>query len=414
MHQVVAIQIGIACLLATAIPAQAATPPSSSHLRPSVDVVQSQVAAPDVVVELRVHGNHSIPDEDVIRLAGVESGAVLGVETIPAIEARLRRSGRFERVEVRKRFRSLTATNEVVLIVVVQERPSDLSLNPMYRAAQLLARKSLIMPLVTYEEGYGFSYGVRASAIDLLGAGERLSMPLTWGGTRRAALELEREFTRGVPSRLRTSAALSSREDPHFEVGDRRVELLASLDSEIVTGVRLEGTAGWTDVEFGEIRDRFVSYGLGLSVDTREDPTFPRDAVFASAGWGRLEVLDGGASVGRTRLEARAYKGVVGQAVFSVRALYQGADRSLPVYEQSFLGGGATVRGYSLGQFIGDNVAVGSAELRMPLTSPLDIGNAGVSLFFDTGAAYDVGQRIRKTRFHQGPPDPRALPHESV
>ena len=128
----------------------------------------------------------------------------------------------------------------------------------------------------------------------------------------------------------------------------------------------------------------------------------PAHAVFASAGWGRLEVLDGGASVGRTRLEARAYKSVVGQTVFSVRALYQGADRSLPVYEQSFLGGGTTVRGYSFGQFVGDNVAVGSAELRMPLTSPLDIGNAGVSLFFDTGAAYDVGRRLRKTRFHQG------------
>jgi hypothetical protein len=35
------------------------------------------------------------------------------------------------------------------------------------------------------------------STVDLLGAKERLSVPLTWGGTRRAALEFERTLKSG-------------------------------------------------------------------------------------------------------------------------------------------------------------------------------------------------------------------------
>ena len=337
----------------------------------------------------------------MIRLAGVARGDPLGSGTIPEVEFQLRKSGRFDRVEVRKRYRSFTNTHEVVLILVVHERPANSGRNLVSRTSQVLARKALFMPVLTYAEGYGFTYGARASTIDLFGAGERVSVPLTWGGTKRAAVEMDREFERGFLSRALTGASISSRENPHFEVDDRRVELRAQVDREFVRGVRLSATTGWTDVEFAETHDRFVTYGLSLSVDTRRDSTFPRDAIFASAGWEGLNIFDDGASVGRTRLELRAYKSVVGQTVLSVRGLYLGADRSVPAYEQSFLGGAATVRGYSFGQFIGDNVAVGSAELRIPLTSPLDIGKAGVRIFFDTGAAYDIGQRLRKTRFHQ-------------
>ena len=392
--------LGVVCLVAAPLHSEAAAPLPSSALHHIVDAQAAQT--PEVIVEVRVHGNHSIPDAEVIRIAGVTRGDPLRAGTISEIEARLRGSGRVDRVEVRKRYRSLTDTQDVVLILVVHEKPTSSSQNLVFRTAQVLAQKALFMPVLTYAEGYGFTYGVRASTIDLFGAGERISMPLTWGGTKRAAVEMGREFERGFLSRLQTGASISSRENPHFEVEERRVELRGRIDREIVKGVRLSAAARWTDVEFAEIRDRFVTYGLSLSVDTRRDPTFPRDAVFAHAGWEKLNVSDAGASAGRTRLEVRAYKGVIGQTVLSVRGLYEAADRSLPAYEQPFLGGGATVRGYSFGQFVGDNIAVGSAELRIPLTSPLDIGSAGVSVFFDTGAAYDVGQRLRKTRFHQG------------
>jgi len=384
---------GMACLgtAAVSVHGQAATPPQAAPL-----------ASPEVVVEVRVHGNYSIPDGDVIRLAEIALGDPLAPGAIESIEGRLRQSGRFDDVEVRKRYRSFTATQDVALILVVRERAAEPTGNLLRRTGQVLAQKSLFMPVLSYAEGYGFTYGVRASTLDLFGVGEQLSMPLTWGGTKRAAVELNQEFDRGSPGQLRAGGGVTSREHPHFEVDDRRVEVWAGVDVEVASGVRVGGDARWTDIEFDQSPDRFATYAVRLAVDTRHDPTFPRDAVFAEVARTWLDVAESGGVVGRTRVDLRGYKGAFGQAVLSIRGLYEGADQALPAYEQPLLGGGPTVRGYSFGQFVGDNLAVASAELRLPLTSPMNVGNAGVTVFYDTGAAYDVGQKLRKTRFHQG------------
>ncbi len=60
------------------------------------------------------------------------------------------------------------------------------------------------------------------------------------------------------------------------------------------------------------------------------------------------------------------------------------------------------MRGHRVAGLAGDNLALASVEVRVPLTSPMGLGQAGVNLFFDTGAVYDVGQTLRKTRFRQG------------
>ena len=46
----------------------------------------------EVVTELRIHGNYSVPDADVLRLVGVVPGDRIGPDTIDAIVARLRDS----------------------------------------------------------------------------------------------------------------------------------------------------------------------------------------------------------------------------------------------------------------------------------------------------------------------------------
>ena len=80
--------------------------------------------ASEVVSELRVHGNYSIPDADVVRLAGVEPGDEIGPGALETIAARLRASDRFDDVDVRKRYMSLTRTDAVALILLVRERPA--------------------------------------------------------------------------------------------------------------------------------------------------------------------------------------------------------------------------------------------------------------------------------------------------
>ena len=63
----------------------------------------------------------------------------------------------------------------------------------------------MFLPILNYADGYGFTYGGRISAQGMLGMGERLSVPLTWGGTRRAALEFERTFKSGPLTRIESS-----------------------------------------------------------------------------------------------------------------------------------------------------------------------------------------------------------------
>jgi POTRA domain, FtsQ-type len=85
---------------------------------------EPQAPNPEIVAEVRVHGNIRIPDAEILKLAGIAVGAPLPDTGVTGIEDRLRASGRFESVEVRKRFRSLTATEEVALILLRHFRPS--------------------------------------------------------------------------------------------------------------------------------------------------------------------------------------------------------------------------------------------------------------------------------------------------
>ena len=155
-------------------------------------------------------------------------------------------------------------------------------------------------------------------------------------------------------------------------------------------------------MRFADLADRVARYGLTLEVDTRADPAFPRDAVLASARVDWIAVSGAPTTIAIPRIDARAFIGGVGQAVLAVRAVYEGATAPLPAYEKLLLGGGGTLRGWRVGELIGDRMAAGTIELRLPWSSPLSVGKAGFRVFVDVAAAYDVGQSIRKTRFRKG------------
>ena len=63
-------------------------------------VFSGVAAAGERIAEVRVHGNHSMPDAEVIELSGIEIGAPLADGSVAVIEQRLRASARFESVEV--------------------------------------------------------------------------------------------------------------------------------------------------------------------------------------------------------------------------------------------------------------------------------------------------------------------------
>jgi hemolysin activation/secretion protein len=84
------------------------------------------------------------------------------------------------------------------------------------------------------------------------------------------------------------------------------------------------------------------------------------------------------------------------------RVLREDASAPLPLYLKSLAGGTDTLRGFKAGSAAGDTLVAGSLELRVPLTSPMNIGKVGVSVFVDAAAAYDKGQRLSDQRLRRG------------
>lgn len=369
----------------------------------------------EIVGEIRVHGNAFLQDDEVLKLAGVAVGDAIDGGSVEEIRRRLRGSGKFESVEVRKRYRSLTSTTDVALVLVVHERPGVTSVassgSIATRPFRRLTSRLLFLPIVSYADGYGFTYGGRVSTVDLLGAGERLSMPLTWGGTKRAALELERTFKRGPLTRIESSVAVWKRENPRFELNDKRVELKGRAERQFGRLFRAGVGASRSSVDFGEFDDRLWTIGATGTFDTRGDPTFPGNAVLLSAGWTSLHFSPRGTAgaptapserVTRYDTDARGYLRLLGQAVAAGRVHYTAADAALPPYERLLLGGSSTLRGFRTGAFDGDRMLITSAEVRLPITSVLSGAKLGVSVFADAGQVWNVGASRADADWHRG------------
>ena len=352
------------------------------------------------VVEVRVHGNQSITAEEVLAIAGVAVGDRLGPNDVATIEQRLLESGRFDDVEVRTRYRSLTETDEVALVLVVRER-AGAAANPASRLLGAVGRRMLVLPVLGYAEGDGVTYGARLAFVDIVGTESRVSVPATWGGRKQIGAELDISFREGS-TRLRTGGAFTGTEHPHFKVDDERGALWGAFDQRLPANVLATGRVEWSDVSFGQLDDRLMSYQVALEFDTRRTLGFPRDAIFATVGYEWLDASSAGSVIGRPRGEVQAYQSLLGQSVLAVRVAYSGADRPLPLFEKPLFGGPPAVRGWRVGSFVGDRLAVASVELRLPLTSPFSIGDAGVKAFYDTGAVFNVGESIHDTRFRQG------------
>jgi outer membrane protein assembly factor BamA len=357
--------------------------------------------AQEVIGEVRVHGNHTTPDADVLSLAGLTVGTPLAPTTLAEAEKRLRDAGRFSSVELRKRFRSISDPNDVLVIVLIDEvagiTETDLTPTPMKRFRAL----GMWLPVLDYSDGYGFTYGARVSFVDVMGPRSRVSAPLTWGGERRAGVELERAFDRGPFSRLEGSFSIARRENPHFEIGDTRRTVQGRAERALTSWLRAGGSFGVTDVSFGDIDESHTNAGLDVIVDTRRDPAYPRNAVHTVVGWNHLR-FDQHPHATRATADVRGYLGLIRSSVLAVRLTTSQSSETLPPYEQALLGGTSLLRGYEFGYRAGDNLAAMSAEVRVPITSPMNLSRLGVKAFVDWGTVYPHGSKLKDQTFDRG------------
>jgi outer membrane protein assembly factor BamA len=289
----------------------------------------------------------------------------------------------------------------------------------------------MFLPILNYQDGYGLTYGVRTTFPHALDDNTRVSVPLSWGGERRAGVELDHWFggSRGLSGvgrkdptlRLLGGFAIYRRENPYYEVSDVRLEGKVRVEHPFNSWLRVGATAKTAQVTFGNdpadliesIQDatslllpprtvnRHSSYSADVVVDTRLDPSFPRNAVYASSGPEALLWEDGG-SARRWNNDVRGYVGIPRGMVVALRTQLVTASHALPASEQLLLGGTDTLRGYDAGTAAGDNLATVSTELRVPLTTPLTIGRFGVKGFVDWGTTWANGSRFADADWRRG------------
>lgn len=359
-------------------------------------------AAARTVSQVRVHGNHTTPDARVLEIAAVKAGDPFTDATVPAAEARLKKAGLFNHVEVITRSRSLDGRDLSMLILVEEhlvvpvDVPGGAIVNPIRR----LANRPLFLPIIDFSD-YGFSYGARASLVNLTGRGSRLSVPFTWGAEKRVAGEYEYRF--GPDRRARVDGAVSwrRRENPFYEIDDTRREASAGASYQIARPLRAGMRGGLTSVSFAALDERYPWVSAEATLDTRIDPELPREAVYASVRWEHL-AFEQSPAANRLRTDVRGYLGLFGQSIVAVRGLHVMSDTPLPAFERALVGGASTLRGSAFGFASGDNMAAGSIELRLPVSSPLSVGRLGVNVFADVGAAYDRGIALREADYQWG------------
>jgi outer membrane protein assembly factor BamA len=367
--------------------------------------IQDRSAGAGTIAELRVQGNVLTPDDEIVRAAGIAVGAPFDADMLENVTARLRADGRFKSVEVLKRFASISDPTQITLVIVVDEGPVKIERtgDPGAPTRVVASRglRLLFLPVLGYEDGYGFTYGVRLARPDAVGPRSRLSFPLTWGGDKRAGVELEKSLERGPLRRVQTGASLSRQTHPYFDEDDDRRRVFVGVDSKAVGPLRGDITAAWEHVSFGGGSDRLARIGGGVTVDTRIDPVLARNAVFARVAVEHLSPHTAG-DMNTIAIDLRGYLGLFGQTVLVLRGLRDDGDRARPPYLRPMLGGSANLRGFGAGTEVGDTLTAASVELRVPITSPLSFGKLGISVFVDTATVYDEGGRLADQRFDRG------------
>jgi outer membrane protein assembly factor BamA len=359
----------------------------------------------EVVSEVQVRGNVVTPDEEILRLAGVAVGMPMTSDTLSLVTDRLRATKRFERVEVLKRYASISDPTRITLVLMVDEGAVTIQNtgDPDRPIRVLKARRLnlLFLPVLDGEDGYGLTYGVRVALPNPAGTESRLSFPATWGGEKRAAVEIEKRFTQGLLTRLEGGGSVSRKTNPFFEEDDERAGVWGRGERQVLPSLRIGATASWQRVSFQSATDRMVDVGAEVILDTRLDPWLARNAVYARAAEHRFAFRHQ-ESVDRSDLETRAYVGLFGQTILVASVQRSAADGPLPNYLKAILGGQESLRGFRAGTAVGDTLVAGSLEVRVPLTSALRVGKLGVSGFTDAGTVYDHGEGFEDQAVKRG------------
>ena len=241
------------------------------------------------VVDVRVQGNTLTSDAEIVTMANVPQGTEVTPTLLADITARLKVGGRFERVEVVKRYASIADLSWCCWSSSSTKGVSSRRWEPPARAVRRRGPALMFLPLFGYPEGYGFTYGALITMPNVAGPRTRVSVPLTWGGERRAGVELEKRLDSPRLTRFIVNGTLRDRENPAYEASDIRQQVSVRGEREVARALRLGAWSGFDNVSFSGEDSRLVRLGADAAVDTRVDPMLSRNAVTSAgqAGYSR-------------------------------------------------------------------------------------------------------------------------------
>jgi outer membrane protein assembly factor BamA len=213
-------------------------------------------------------------------------------------------------------------------------------------------------------------------------------------------VEFQKEFSPRFSPQLRTGALVQRRTHPSFDSHADRKHVWGRAEWQLARRIRVGSELGWQTSTLLAQQEKAKSIGADLILDTRVDPLLPHNAIYVSAAVERLRFS--ASSALKTEFDANGYIGIYRGTMLALRAVREDMSRPAPLFFKSILGGSSNLRGFRAGDGIGDSLVAGSAELRVPLTSPLHLARFGTSVFMDVGTVYDKGQRFRDQRLKRG------------
>ena len=374
--------------------------------------IASASAQQEVIVAINVHGNTLTSEEEIVRASGLAEGLAFSDHLLAEARNRLSAFKQFHSIETLKRYASLSDPTQIIVVIQVDEGPVHLVPPgipdrsppgvPGTTPSVVKRRRFNVMfaPVLDAEDGYGLTYGAQFAVTGYRNTTRRLHIPLTWGGDKRAAVELHKEFSARFAPDVRTGVVAQRRTHPFFDSNADRARLFGRAEWQLARGVRGGGEIAWQASKLVNQEENTRSIGTDLIVDTRVDPLVPYNAIYVRGAVERLKFSNDTAV--RTELDANGYIGLYRGTLVAIRALRLDISRPAPAFFKSILGGSRNLRGFRAGHSIGDTLVAGSAELRIPFTSPLRLARFGTNIFVDVCTAYDKGQRFSDQAVKKG------------
>lgn len=336
---------------------------------------------PEAEIEtVRVFGNTTTEEAVVARIGGVRPGDRWNVRRLEGMSARLRREGLFTDVGEPRVVRG-SRDNRLGVEIEVEEGPS-----------------SSLFGVLGYNPDPGGG-GEVVGQVDL-----RLRNIV--GTARRAGLRFERQssdvrdltfhyrepWLLGTPVSVELGAAQSLR-DPFYSRTDLEIGLAVPVGERSTARVAAERRESSFDDALGRSVQEISTGGrVSLERDVRDRPINPGRGWAGRAALGARRTEDDELR-SRAELDLHLLRPLGRRWVLSEEAGFRGVRSTagrVPLYEQYFLGGTNTVRGYREQQFHGDRLWWIRTELRYRLSvrsRTYVFGDAGGYRYGAEGAA---------------------------